>query len=92
MIKMINLIIGTAGHIDHGKTSLVKALTGTNTDTLLEEQKRGITVNLGFTSLKIDDEQTYGIVDVPGHEKLIKKANHRFHRQKKSLVSPFLHR
>ncbi len=69
---MKNIVIGTAGHIDHGKTSLVKILTGVNTDTLIEEQKRGITVNLGFTSLKIDEELSVGIVDVPGHEKLIK--------------------
>ncbi len=69
---MKNIVIGTAGHIDHGKTSLVKVLTGVNTDTLIEEQKRGITVNLGFTSLKVDDDLTVGIVDVPGHEKLIK--------------------
>ncbi|ERJ13213.1 selenocysteine-specific translation elongation factor [Haloplasma contractile] len=69
---MRNLVIGTAGHIDHGKTSLVKALTGIDTDTLKEEQERGITVNLGFSYLNLDDEHTVGIVDVPGHEKLIK--------------------
>ncbi len=69
---MKNIIIGTAGHIDHGKTSLIKVLTGVNTDTLVEEQKRGITVNLGFTSLQIDEETTCGVIDVPGHEKLIK--------------------
>lgn len=69
---MKNIVIGTAGHIDHGKTSLIKALTGTDTDTLKEEKQRGITVNLGFTSLKLDDTLTVGVVDVPGHEKLIK--------------------
>ncbi len=69
---MRNLVIGTAGHIDHGKTSLVKALTGINTDTLKEELTRGITVNLGFAYLNLDNEHTIGIVDVPGHEKLIK--------------------
>lgn len=69
---MRNLVIGTAGHIDHGKTSLIKALTGINTDTLKEEQTRGITVNLGFAYLKLDEGQTVGIVDVPGHERLIK--------------------
>ncbi len=69
---MKNIVLGTAGHIDHGKTSLVKVLTGIDTDTLIEEQKRGITVNLGFSYLPISDELTVGIVDVPGHEKLIK--------------------
>lgn len=69
---MENLVIGTAGHVDHGKTSLVRALTGINTDTLKEEQARGITVNLGFAYLKLDEQHTVGIVDVPGHEKLIK--------------------
>ncbi|XMB86639.1 selenocysteine-specific translation elongation factor [Mycoplasmatota bacterium WC44] len=69
---MNNFVIGTAGHIDHGKTSLIKSLTGINTDTLIEEQKRGITVDLGFSYLKLTDDLTVGIVDVPGHEKLIK--------------------
>jgi selenocysteine-specific elongation factor len=69
---MENLVIGTAGHVDHGKTSLIKALTGINTDTLKEEKQRGITVNLGFTYLNLDQEHTVGIVDVPGHEGLIK--------------------
>lgn len=69
---MRNLVIATCGHVDHGKTSLVKALTGVNTDNLKEEKQRGITVNLGFTYLKLDDNHTVGIVDVPGHEKLIK--------------------
>jgi selenocysteine-specific elongation factor len=69
---MRNLVMGTAGHIDHGKTSLVKALTGINTDTLKEEQQRGITVNLGFSYLKLTEEHTVGMVDVPGHERLIK--------------------
>src|SRR5690554_547114 len=69
---MRNLVIATCGHVDHGKTSLVKTLTGVNTDNLKEEKQRGITVNLGFTYLKLDDNHTVGIVDVPGHEKLIK--------------------
>lgn len=68
---MSNYVIGTAGHIDHGKTALVKALSGVNTDTLKEEQKRGITVNLGFTYFKVGQKEV-GIIDVPGHEKLIK--------------------
>ncbi len=66
------IVIGTAGHIDHGKTSLVKALTGVDCDRLEEEKKRGITIELGFAALKIDEETTVGIVDVPGHEKFVK--------------------
>jgi selenocysteine-specific elongation factor len=70
---MQNIIIGTAGHIDHGKTCLIKALTGTNTDRLKEEQKRGITIELGFAKLESDNaEMNIGIIDVPGHEKFIK--------------------
>ena len=69
---MRNIIIGTAGHIDHGKTSMVKALTGVDTDTLKEEQARGITVNLGFTYITLDEDLKIGLIDVPGHEKLIK--------------------
>jgi selenocysteine-specific elongation factor len=64
--------MGTAGHIDHGKTSLIKALTGTNTDRLKEEQQRGITIELGFASLELPSGQSLGIVDVPGHEKFVK--------------------
>ena len=64
--------IGTAGHIDHGKTSLVKALTGVDTDRLKEEKERGITIDLGFASLRLDDETTIGFIDVPGHERFVK--------------------
>jgi selenocysteine-specific elongation factor len=64
--------MGTAGHIDHGKTSLIKALTGTNTDRLKEEQQRGITIELGFAALALPGGQSLGIVDVPGHEKFVK--------------------
>ena len=64
-------IIGTAGHIDHGKTSLVKALTGVDTDRLPEEKKRGITIDLGFASWFTDDYQI-GFIDVPGHERFVK--------------------
>ncbi|HMA59070.1 MAG TPA: selenocysteine-specific translation elongation factor [Halanaerobiales bacterium] len=67
-----NFIIGTAGHIDHGKTTLIKALSGTDTDRLSEEKERGISIDLGFTDLKLNDQYTLGIVDVPGHEKFIK--------------------
>ena len=64
----MQIVIGTAGHIDHGKTSLVKALTGTDTDHLVEEKNRGMTIDLGFAYL--NEEIT--IIDVPGHEKFIK--------------------
>jgi selenocysteine-specific elongation factor len=66
------LIIGTAGHIDHGKTSLVKALTGVDADRLKEEKERGITVDLGFAYQPMADGQVLGFVDVPGHEKLVR--------------------
>ncbi|MBR9982462.1 MAG: selenocysteine-specific translation elongation factor [Desulfatitalea sp.] len=69
---MKQIILGTAGHIDHGKTSLIKALTGINTDRLKEEQLRGITIELGFASLDLPSGQRMGIVDVPGHEKFVK--------------------
>ena len=69
---MKNLILGTAGHIDHGKTSLVKALTGIDTDRLKEEKARGITIELGFAHLELPDGIRLGIVDVPGHEKFVR--------------------
>lgn len=69
---MKNIVIGTAGHIDHGKTTLIKALTGRNTDTLAEEKSRGISINLGFTYFDLSEKKRVGIVDVPGHEKFIK--------------------
>ncbi|MCL2287240.1 MAG: selenocysteine-specific translation elongation factor [Firmicutes bacterium] len=65
-------IVGTAGHVDHGKTSLIKALTGIDTDRLKEEKKRGITIELGFAHLTAPSGEKIGIVDVPGHEKFIK--------------------
>lgn len=67
------IILGTAGHIDHGKSALVKALTGTDPDRLKEEKERGITIDLGFANMDFpDDDLTIGIVDVPGHERLVK--------------------
>ncbi|RYZ38503.1 MAG: selenocysteine-specific translation elongation factor [Myxococcaceae bacterium] len=66
------MIIGTAGHIDHGKTSLVKALTGIDTDRLPEEKRRGITLELGFAHLPLPDGHVAGVVDVPGHERFVK--------------------
>ena len=69
---MQNIIIGTAGHVDHGKTCLIKALTGTDTDRLQEEKKRGITIDLGFASLPNEEGINIGIIDVPGHEKFIR--------------------
>ncbi|MEI6701934.1 MAG: selenocysteine-specific translation elongation factor [Deltaproteobacteria bacterium] len=69
---MKHLILGTAGHIDHGKTSLVKALTGIDTDRLKEEKARGITIELGFAHLELPGGLCFGIVDVPGHEKFVR--------------------
>ncbi|MBL8654593.1 MAG: 50S ribosome-binding GTPase, partial [Alphaproteobacteria bacterium] len=65
------MIVGTAGHIDHGKTSLVRTLTGVDTDRLKEEKTRGISIELGFAYLPAPDGQIVGFVDVPGHEKLV---------------------
>ena len=69
---MPHVIVGTAGHIDHGKTALVKALTGIDTDRLKEEKERGITIDLGFAHLALDSGVTVGFIDVPGHERFIK--------------------
>ena len=69
---MKQIILGTAGHIDHGKTSLIKAVTGIDTDRLKEEKERGITIELGFAALDLPGGQHLGIVDVPGHEKFVK--------------------
>ena len=66
------LIIGTAGHIDHGKTALIKLLTGVDTDRLKQEKERGISIELGFTSLELPSGERLGVVDVPGHERFIK--------------------
>lgn len=66
------VIMGTAGHIDHGKTSLIKALTGINCDRLAEEQKRGITIELGFAYLDLTPDIRLGVIDVPGHERFVK--------------------
>ena len=65
-------MLGTAGHIDHGKTALIGALTGTDTDRLEEERRRGISIELGFAELPLPDGRTIGVVDVPGHERLIR--------------------
>lgn len=67
-----SLILGTAGHIDHGKSSLVRALTGTDPDRLAEEKRRGITIELGFAQLELPSGRTMGVVDVPGHEKFVR--------------------
>ena len=69
---MQNIIVGTAGHVDHGKTCLIKALSGFDTDRLKEEKKRGITIDLGFANLPNDAGLHIGIIDVPGHEKFVK--------------------
>src|SRR3990172_12110168 len=65
-------IIGTAGHIDHGKTALVRTLTGQDTDRLKEEKERGISIDLGFAHFDLPDGTSAGVVDVPGHERFIK--------------------
>jgi selenocysteine-specific elongation factor len=69
---MRNIIVGTAGHIDHGKTALVKALTGTDADRLAEEKRRGITIDLGFAHLQLTDDIRIGFIDVPGHERFVR--------------------
>ncbi|MGD0130577.1 MAG: selenocysteine-specific translation elongation factor [Bryobacteraceae bacterium] len=69
---MKNIVIGTAGHIDHGKTALVRALTGIDTDRLKEEKQRGISIDLGFAHLQLSENVRLGLVDVPGHERFIK--------------------
>src|SRR5213075_1589602 len=73
---MKSIIVGTAGHIDHGKTALVKALTGIDADRLQEEKRRGITIDLGFAHLELPDPQgrpiRFGFVDVPGHERFVR--------------------
>jgi selenocysteine-specific elongation factor len=71
-VEMKNIIIGTAGHIDHGKTALVRALTGIDTDRLKEEKQRGISIDLGFAHLQISQNLRLAFVDVPGHERFIK--------------------
>ena len=69
---MKHLIVGTAGHVDHGKTAIVRYLTGTDTDRLQEEKKRGISIDIGFAALRFEEELILGIVDVPGHERYLK--------------------
>ena len=69
---MRNIIVGTAGHIDHGKTALVKALTGTDADRLAEEKRRGITIDLGFAHLQLTSDIRLGFIDVPGHERFVR--------------------
>ena len=69
---MKQIVLGTAGHIDHGKTSLIKALTNIDTDRLKEEKERGITIDLGFAHLQLTPSLRLGFVDVPGHERFVK--------------------
>src|ERR1017187_9066320 len=69
---MKNIIVGTAGHIDHGKTALVKALTGIDADRLEEEKRRGITIDIGFAHLDLTPDLRLGFIDVPGHERFVK--------------------
>src|ERR1700733_4602877 len=72
MASTTHAIIGTAGHIDHGKTALIKALTGQDTDRLKEKKERGISIDLGFAYFTLPDGTRAGIVDVPGHERFIR--------------------
>ena len=67
-----HIVLGTAGHIDHGKTELIRALTGVDTDRLSEEKERGISIELGFARLDLPDGASLGVVDVPGHERFVK--------------------
>ncbi|WP_462363906.1 selenocysteine-specific translation elongation factor, partial [Pyramidobacter porci] len=71
--REISLVVGTAGHIDHGKTQLVKALTGIDCDRLGEEKKRGITIELGFAPLLLPSERVISLIDVPGHDRFIRQ-------------------
>src|SRR5512144_1284219 len=70
---MPSLVLGTAGHIDHGKSALVKALTGTDPDRLPEEKERGVTIELGFARLTLPSGRVMGVVDVPGHERFVRQ-------------------
>src|SRR5256884_4911794 len=70
-----SVIVGTAGHIDHGKSALVEALTGTHPDRLEEEKRRGITIDLGFAFLE-EHGVRFGFVDVPGHERFVRSEEH----------------
>ncbi|MBR1437459.1 MAG: selenocysteine-specific translation elongation factor [Synergistaceae bacterium] len=72
-MREISLVLGTAGHIDHGKTALINALTGVNCDRLIEEKKRGITIELGFAPLSLEDGRVVSVIDVPGHERFIRQ-------------------
>src|ERR671931_2484178 len=69
---MKQVVMGTAGHIDHGKTQLIKALTGVDTDRLKEEKERGITIDLGFAHFTCHDGTEVGVIDVPGHERFVR--------------------
>src|SRR3954449_10767836 len=70
--KHIPLTLGTAGHVDHGKTTLVEALTGVNTDRLAEERRGGVSIELGVAELDLGNGRSLGVVDVPGHERFIR--------------------
>src|SRR4051794_5691182 len=72
MDRPCGVVVGTAGHIDHGKTALVGALTGTDTDRLAEEKRRGISIDLGFAHVALPNGRLISFIDVPGHERFVK--------------------
>src|SRR2546428_7356275 len=72
MSRPLRVVVGTAGHVDHGKTALVRALTGIDTDRLPEEKRRGITLEAGYAHLELPGIGTAGVVDVPGHERFLR--------------------
>src|SRR5262245_60984301 len=71
-LSLMALTVGTAGHVDHGKTTLVRALTGKDTDRLPEERARGISIELGYAPLELPDGRPFSVVDVPGHERFVR--------------------
>ncbi len=79
-------IIGTAGHVDHGKTTLIKALTGVDADRLRQEQERGMTIDLGFAPIMLPSGRVAGVVDVPGHERFIKNMLAGGHRRRRGFA------
>src|SRR5919201_1005889 len=82
---MKHLILATAGHVDHGKTALIKALTGNDTDRLPEEKDRGISIELGYARLDLPSGRRLSVVDVPGHERLVRSTRPQRRRRRERL-------